>query len=100
MKIVTVNVPESYVDAIKKLVGREGIYPSRSELIRVAVREFLLKELKMEEELEKYGETNSHEDEDFDDENFVRIPIKETNEDGEEEYTGKQIVYKIIKRLI
>ena len=100
MKIVTVNVPQSYVDAIKKLVGQEGIYPSRSELIRVAVREFLLKELKMEEELEKYGETMKKENEEFDDENFVRIPIKETNDNGEKEYTGETVVYKIIKKLV
>jgi len=44
MKIVTVNVPESYIEAIKKLIGRDGLYPSRSELIRCAVREFLIKE--------------------------------------------------------
>jgi len=39
MKIVTVNVPESYIDAINKLIGRDGLYPSRSELIRCAVRD-------------------------------------------------------------
>ena len=45
MRIVTVNVPISYLKAIDSLVGDHGLYPSRSELIRVAVREFLLKEL-------------------------------------------------------
>ena len=44
MKIITINVPESYIDAINKLIGEDGPYPSRSELIRVAVREFLIKE--------------------------------------------------------
>ena len=46
MKIITVNVPESDVEAMAKLVGNEGLYPSRSELIRVAVREYLIKQLK------------------------------------------------------
>ena len=45
MRILTVNLPISYLNAIKKLTGENGIYPSRSELIRVAIREFLLNEL-------------------------------------------------------
>jgi Arc/MetJ-type ribon-helix-helix transcriptional regulator len=45
MRIITVNLPESYLKAIDHLVGETGIYPSRSELVRVAVREFLIKEL-------------------------------------------------------
>ena len=54
MKIVTVNVPESYIGAINKLIGENGLYPSRSELIRCAVRDFLLKELKMANNMAKY----------------------------------------------
>ena len=57
MRIVTVNIPESFLDAINKLIGGEGLYPSRSELIRCAVREFLLKELKMARNMAKYSET-------------------------------------------
>ena len=45
MRIITVNVPQSYLKAIDKLTGRSGLYPSRSELIRVAVKEFLVNEL-------------------------------------------------------
>ena len=69
MKIVTVNIPEKYIDLINNLIGENGLYPSRSELIRVAVREFLIKELKMARKLTKYDEV-------FDDKNFVRVPIK------------------------
>ena len=47
MKIITVNLPVSYIHTIKNLVGDTGLYPSRSELIRVAVRDFLIKELKI-----------------------------------------------------
>jgi len=46
MRIVTVSVPEALLETIHRLLGVEGIYPSRSELIRCAVRELLLKELK------------------------------------------------------
>ena len=94
MKIVTVNIPESYLDSIEKLVGENGLYPSRSELIRVAVRDFLLRELKMADTMAKYKET---EIEDFDDENFVRVPVERLNEKDEPVREFK--TYKIIKRL-
>ncbi len=45
MKIITVNLPVNYLNAIASLVGEKGLYPSRSELARVAIREFLIKEL-------------------------------------------------------
>ncbi len=94
MKIVTVNVPESYIGAINKLIGENGLYPSRSELIRCAVRDFLLKELKMANNMAKYNEA---EIDDFDDENFVRVPIESINEESEPVREFK--TYKIIKRL-
>ena len=97
MKICTVNVPESYIGAINKLIGENGLYPSRSELIRVAVREFLLKELKMAKNMAKYNEQEDEAEEDFDEENFVRVPIEKVNEKSEPIREFK--AYKIIKRL-
>ena len=44
MRIITVKIPEAYVRELDELV-RLGIYPSRSEAIRVALRELLKKEL-------------------------------------------------------
>ena len=46
MRIITVNLPTSYLGAMDALTGEDSIYPSRSELIRVAVRDFLIEELK------------------------------------------------------
>ena len=54
MRIITINVPESYLSAIKKLVGT--IYPSRSELIRVALREFFIRELEFMKLLPEWNE--------------------------------------------
>ena len=51
MKIITINLPEKYLAAIKILNDLE-IYPSRSEAIRIALRDFLTDELKMFEELD------------------------------------------------
>lgn len=51
MKIITINLPEKYLSAIQTL-NDLGIYPSRSEAIRIALRDFLNEELKMDQELE------------------------------------------------
>ena len=97
IKICTVNVPESYIEAIKKLVGQDGLYPSRSELIRCAVREFLLKELKLANNMAKYNKSDPEPEEDFDDENFVRVPTETTNDKSEPIREYK--TYKILKSL-
>ncbi|MFW9822457.1 MAG: CopG family ribbon-helix-helix protein [Promethearchaeota archaeon] len=94
MKIVTVNIPESYLESIERLIGENGLYPSRSELIRCAVREFLIKELRRANEMIKYKEV---EIEKLDDKNFVRVPIEKMDENNEPVREFK--TYKIVKRL-
>lgn len=91
---MTINVPESYIEAIKKLVGENGLYPSRSELIRCAVRDFLLKEFKEVRKLAKYAPEEQELD-DFDDKNFVKIPI-ETKNDFDEPITELR-TFKILR---
>ena len=44
MKLVTVLLPEAYLEGIDELV-RRNMYPSRSSAIRSAVRDMLKKEL-------------------------------------------------------
>jgi len=51
MKIITINLPEKYLEAIQTL-NDLGLYPSRSEAIRTALSEFLDDELKMFNNLE------------------------------------------------
>ena len=80
MKIVTVNIPESYLESIERLIGEDGLYPSRSELIRCAVRDFLIKELKRANEMIKFKEVKVEE---LDDKNFVRVPIEKMDENNE-----------------
>lgn len=43
MKLITLNLPDRYLDGIEILV-REEIYPNRSEAIRTAIRDFLRRE--------------------------------------------------------
>ena len=97
MKIVTVNIPESYLESINKLLDNKahpngGMYPSRSELIRVAVREFLIKELRRAKELMVVPETVE-----LDPKKFVNVPHITEDENGDpiKEFT----TYKIVKRL-
>jgi Arc/MetJ-type ribon-helix-helix transcriptional regulator len=51
MKIITINLPEKYLQAIK-ILNDNGAYPSRSEAIRIALHDFLAKELKMYHDLD------------------------------------------------
>ncbi|NWF96801.1 MAG: type II toxin-antitoxin system ParD family antitoxin [Candidatus Thorarchaeota archaeon] len=44
MRLITVKMSDIYVDGVDKLV-KKGMYPSRSEAIRVAIRDLLMKEL-------------------------------------------------------
>ena len=96
MKIVTVNVPESYLDAIEKLVGDCGLYPSRSELIRCAVRKFLINELKMAKEMkEKQDEPKT---EKLDNRKYVQVPVEKETKDKEEPVREFK-TYKIVRKL-
>ena len=52
MKIITINLPQKYLDAIETLINL-GYYPSRSEAIRIALRDFLGAELEMFNKLER-----------------------------------------------
>ncbi len=44
MKLVTVHLPESLIEGLDELV-KQRYYPSRSEAIRIAVRDLLKKDL-------------------------------------------------------
>jgi len=50
IKIITINLPEKYLGALQILQDL-GIYPSRSESIRVALGDFLAGDLKMVKDL-------------------------------------------------
>jgi len=52
MKIITINLPEKYLQAIQ-ILNDMGVYPSRSEAIRNALHDFLTKELKMFKDLDE-----------------------------------------------
>jgi Arc/MetJ-type ribon-helix-helix transcriptional regulator len=53
LQIITINLPEQYLDAIQYLNDR-GVYPSRSEAIRTALLEFLPKEMNLKQKTENY----------------------------------------------
>ncbi|MHA1310868.1 MAG: ribbon-helix-helix domain-containing protein [Candidatus Helarchaeota archaeon] len=44
MQLITLHLPVSYLEGIEELV-KKRVYPNRSELIRVAVRDLLKSEL-------------------------------------------------------
>jgi len=58
MKLVTVHLPEKFLEALDTLVA-EGRYPNRSEIIRIAIREFLREEFWATKQLNKKKKENS-----------------------------------------
>jgi Arc/MetJ-type ribon-helix-helix transcriptional regulator len=80
MKIITVNLPVSDIKMIKGLVGENGLYPSRSELIRVAIRDFLVKELDMAKNFESFRTEHVRDEllEEEKESDFVRVPVEKT----------------------
>jgi len=97
MKICTVNVPEAYIEAINKLIGADGLYPSRSELIRVAVRQFILRELQLAKVSYPAPLPSPTPIATFDEENFVRVPTTTREENGDTVREFK--TYRILQRL-
>ena len=93
MKIVTVNVPEPYINAIDKLTGNDGLYPSRSELIRVAVRDFIIKELKAAKNFSIFQPKTKEEN--FDPNTMIRVPI---DDDGDVDVDGGFKTFRIVKK--
>jgi Arc/MetJ-type ribon-helix-helix transcriptional regulator len=44
LKLITLNLPQAYIDGLEKLVEEE-LFPNRSEAIRIGIRDFCKKEL-------------------------------------------------------
>ena len=98
LRIITVNLPVSYLKAIDSLTGQKGLYPSRSELIRVAVRSFLIRELDAAKSFEKYQQTQQRaaaipQQPKIDENLFVQVPLGENPVEGREYKT-----YKLVKK--
>ena len=96
IRIITVNIPISYLKAIDNLTGKTGLYPSRSELIRVAVRDFLISELQTAKSFAAYHEKKQKVQElpAIDENLFVRIPVGNDPVDGSPEYKTFRIVQR------
>ena len=45
MKLVSVKMPRAYIEGIDYLVKVKKVYPSRSEAVRIAIRDLLMREL-------------------------------------------------------
>lgn len=52
MKIVTINIPDVYLDCLEIMINF-GYFPSRSEAVREALKQFLTKEDEINRDLAK-----------------------------------------------
>ena len=50
-QIVTINIPDAYISAFESLI-KLGLFNSRSEIVREALKEFLENEKQLNEDLE------------------------------------------------
>lgn len=100
MKIITVNLPISYLKMVDGLVGENGLYPSRSELIRVAVRDFLIREIESAESFSSLQSPSNQgstpiqsQTPELDPNLFVQIPLGSTS-NGVPEFKTFRLVKK------
>lgn len=98
MRVITVNIPVPYLKTIDGLVGEKALYPSRSEIIRVAVREFLIKELATAKSFGNFLTPSIQPEpilpkEDVDPNLFVQIPVGNTS-NGVPEFKTFRLVKK------
>ena len=59
MRLVTVKIPEIYLEGIDELV-KLGRYSSRSEVIRTAIRDLLKKELWFSDKSEEFRRSKNN----------------------------------------
>jgi len=52
MKVISIRLPEEYVRVMDELI-RIGVYPSRSEFVRAAIREYLRIEIEKSTDFRK-----------------------------------------------
>lgn len=94
MRIITINLPIVIIEAIKALCGdKYGLYPSRSELIRVATIERVRHDMELLNDLSK-NIVRQHDSEL--DTMKVRVPKGDPDEHGDyHEFK----TYNIVRRL-
>jgi hypothetical protein len=97
MKIITVNLPVGYLKVIDGLTGEKALYPSRSELIRVAVRDFLIRELEAAKSFTSIFPQNQivpvQTQPDLKEQLFVQVPIG-SNPNG----TTEMKTFRLVKK--
>lgn len=52
LKITTINIPDSYLKSFETLI-KKGIYNSRSQIVREALKDFLVKEQQFAKDLDE-----------------------------------------------
>ncbi|MBD3196610.1 MAG: ribbon-helix-helix protein, CopG family [Candidatus Lokiarchaeota archaeon] len=57
MKLISVNIPSSYLEVLELLVA-DGKFPNRSEAIRVSIRDLIKTEYLIDEKIQKTYDTH------------------------------------------
>ena len=84
MKVCVFNIGKSIRDTIDEIITLSGMYCSRSELVRCAIREYLLY-------------LNGNEEPPKDSLDVIHIPNEMIDEEGK--LITKYLEYKVVRRL-
>ena len=84
MKVCVFNIGKSIRDTIDEIITLSGMYCSRSELVRCAIREYLLN-------------INGNEEPHNDSLDVIHIPNEMIDEEGK--LITKYLEYKVVRRL-
>ena len=84
MKVCVFNIGKSIRDTIDEIITLSGMYCSRSELVRCAIREYLLN-------------INGNEEPHNDSLDVIQIPNEMIDEEGK--LITKYLEYKVVRRL-
>ena len=98
MRVVTVNLPETHLDAIARLCGNryDSQYPSRSEFVRVAVKNQLLKDLNL---LKKLSHLKSIQEKKIRGIKSVKIKVPIERQREVKEAEEKKSSYMVLRKL-
>jgi len=90
-----VNIPISHIKKMDSLVGENALYQSRSELVRVALREFLMKKLESLMKSKSMEENSISKINQIDDSMYIQIPYeKDLGINSAIEYKTYRIIRK------
>ena len=95
MKVISAHVEKAHLRIIDMFVGQDGLFASRSELLRFAIQKYLINKLSLIRNIEEKEDEMERIRLKCEEEGKVMIPKDNHKEESEKQYT----TYKILRKL-